>query len=127
MTDKSGVTLGDCAIMRSAIQFFLCFPMLYIAKKNPIRDFPKGKCCLVAMRSLLGTSGFLGITITLMLIPLSLNAILFNLSPFWISILAWIVNKDKMSIVEIVAMVLCFLGVIGITFGGQDKDEQSET
>jgi len=77
-------------------------------------------------RSLLGTFAFIGITIALKLLPLSLFTILFNMAPFWISILAFLINKDKITIVEIVAMVLCFLGVIGITLSVQKKDVEED-
>jgi drug/metabolite transporter (DMT)-like permease len=66
------------------------------------------------------------ITWAILYIPLALASIIFNLFPFWTSILAHCVRGDAIFKLEIVAMILCFLCVVGITTINPSDDENCE-
>lgn len=53
------------------------------------------------------------------LLPLSLHMIIYQTSPFWTSILAFLLNGERIQAFEYVAMVLCFCGVIAIALSKQ--------
>lgn len=69
---------------------------------------------------------FLGFTVTLLtnaclsLIPFSLLVIIFQTSPFWTSLLSYKFNNEPLYAVEIVGMILCFVGVCFITMSEAD-------
>jgi len=53
-----------------------------------------------------------------------LEMVIYQTSPFWTSILALLINKEKVARFEYVAMVIGFLGVVGITLS---KPESSNS
>ena len=64
--------------------------------------------------------------VCLSLIPLSLLVIIFQTSPFWISILGYFVNYEPIVGIEVIGMVVCFIGVVVITLS-QNSHATEET
>ena len=59
----------------------------------------------------------------LRLVPLMVMSLIGNLAPFWTSIMGHFINKENMLCVEVMAMVFCFLCIIGITLGKNTDSE----
>merc|ERR1719246_160415 len=95
-------------------------------KKSPCADMPWSKFPIVVVRSFFGVSCFVCATWALTLIPLSLQTILFNLNPFWVSILGYFINGEKVTSIEYICMSVSFLGVFGMCLGGSLNKEESE-
>lgn len=71
------------------------------------------------------TFGLINYTITLISIGTSL--ILFQTNPFWVSILACVLLNEKIKLVEILGIFVCFGGVIMIALSKQQRaDELAE-
>ena len=47
--------------------------------------------------------------------------IVINLNPFWTSLLARCIFKESIFKAEYLAMIICFLGVIGLSLGGSNE------
>ena len=63
-----------------------------------------------------GQSQFITFKLAVLQIPLSLVVIVFNTGPFWISVLGWMINSERIVPVELLGMVLCFIGVVVISY-----------
>ena len=98
--------------------FLMVQPLLFINKKHPVNDIPEGKFFLLALRGTCGITSLCGVTWVLTMVPLSLTTVLFNLAPFWVSILGYLLNGEPVQWFEYLAMIISFLGVFGIAFGG---------
>lgn len=48
--------------------------------------------------------------------PVSVDFVIFNTNPFWIAILAYMLNGEKMLRVEVIGVILCFLGICVLSF-----------
>ena len=78
----------------------------------------------MCLRSFFGVGNFALYIWSLNMIPLALATILFNLAPFWTSLLAYFVNGEAIFPVEYAAMAICFSLVVCMTLiGGQEKDD----
>jgi len=66
-------------------------------------------------RSFFGVTDFVLYIWGVSLVPLALATILFNLAPFWTSILAYFINGEKIYPLEYLAMGICFSLVICLT------------
>jgi drug/metabolite transporter (DMT)-like permease len=79
-------------------------------------------------RSFFGVGTFILYTWSLENIPIALASILFNLSPFWTSILAFLLNDEKILAVEFFAMGICFVLIICMTtIGPKEAKESNES
>jgi len=114
---EADVSLGDFSFVRTAIMFLLTIPMLLIIGKGPRKDMPWKLFPLVILRSCMGISALVGVTVALTMMPLSLTTIIFNLAPFWASILALLIHKESISKLEYLAMLITFAGVVGVVLG----------
>jgi len=126
MASETGETVGEFAIVRSGTMLVLSQPVRLLFGKKACDDLPRDKVPHVILRSLFGVSTFVLGTWALTIIPLSLQTILFNLNPFWCSILGYLINGEKVARLEYICMAVAFLGVIGICFGA-DKTETDAT
>ena len=69
----------------------------------------------VCLRSAFGVGTFILYNWGLTMVPLALCVILFNLAPFWTSLLAKLVNDEHIFKLEYLAMIICFGLVICLT------------
>ena len=63
---------------------------------------------LLAVRSLIGTIGFTCMTFGVAMIPLVAQNTIFNTSPFWATLLAWCIYRERITYFEICAMIMSF-------------------
>jgi drug/metabolite transporter (DMT)-like permease len=59
------------------------------------------------------------------MVPLTWMTIMFNLTPFWISILGFFINHERVSLLEILAMILCLILIVALTLT-QKEDGNDE-
>ena len=55
----------------------------------------------------------------LQVLPLGIHSILFNLSPFFTLITTFILLKERLPDLEILNMIMSFLGVVLVIFGSE--------
>ena len=84
----------------------------------------------MVLRSIFGSLGFVGMAYNLTLLPMAVIMIIYQTNPFWNSLLSYLINGDKVQKIEIVAMVICFIGVVIIAtsqlgMSGSDEDSSS--
>jgi drug/metabolite transporter (DMT)-like permease len=58
------------------------------------------------------------------MLPLGIAVLIVYMSPFWTSVLAYFFNGEPIYRKEYMSMAVCFIGVIGITFGGRHEETQ---
>ena len=78
-------------------------------------------------RSFFGVGTFILYTWSLENIPIALASILFNLAPFWTSILAFFLNDEKIFAVEYFAMGICFSLIICLTVINPEANASEES
>lgn len=120
---KAGVSVGDFTFARTFIMFILVFPLLLCTGYRPCKDMVWRLFPLVVARAFMGTMCFIGVTVSLTMMPLSLTTIIFNLAPFWGSIMACLIHKESISRVEYVAMLISFAGVVGMVLGPSENED----
>jgi drug/metabolite transporter (DMT)-like permease len=57
------------------------------------------------------------LTVGLIYLPLGLTYVLFNMAPFWASLLGYWINHEPIIKQEYLAMFICFVCVIGMALG----------
>ena len=113
---KEGVSVVEFTLFRNVFNLTGASLMCLFFRNIPWKDLPKANRSTMAVRSFIGQLCFACFTFCLQLIPLSLQMILFQTSPFWAGILGFFINKEPIYRFEYFAMLLCFLGVMGIAF-----------
>ena len=58
------------------------------------------------------------------MIPLSLSFVCYMTSPFWISIVARIWLKEKIILLEIIGMIICFCMVGAIAYDAKMQEDE---
>ena len=111
----SDVAIYDFQIFRAFFMFSCFVPVTLLSKKSPCNDLPQGKPPLLLLRICLAISNFMLYNLALTMIPLALATIIFNLAPFWTSILGYFVLGDPIYKIEFVAMAICLALVIYMT------------
>lgn len=83
---------------------------------------------------LLIARGFLGILVLLMfflsvsLNTISLHTIINETAPFWIVLLGYLFLGERITVLQVIAMILCFSGVMVIAFHSSSaENEQMKT
>ena len=99
---------------------------LYFAGKSPIRDVQPGTFNIQFFRANTAVGSFLLYTYSLTILPLGMVVIFLNLAPFWTTLLAHFINGEKVSYIEISAMVICFTCILGMTLQ-KDNSAEGET
>ena len=66
-------------------------------------------------RSFLGIWGFIIYTYIITILPLTLTNVVFQTNPFWMSVLGICFLGERVMVVEILGMCVCFGGVVMVT------------
>jgi drug/metabolite transporter (DMT)-like permease len=96
---------------------------------NPfsLSEFPRELYLAMFLRMLSAQVGFFLNNICLTLIPFTLLVIIFQTSPFWVTILAYYVNGEQFKVYECIGIVLCFIAVIMLTVEVADDVEEEDS
>ena len=126
MAALNDVTIGDFQVFRAALMFLVMSPITYGTGHQPCRDLQargvdgkpatNGQRALtMCLRSLFGVGNFTLYIWVMKMIPLALATILFNLAPFWTSLLGYFINGEKIFVFEYIAMGVCLILVVCLT------------
>ena len=80
----------------------------------------------IFIRSLIGTIGHMSMTYGIKFVPLVIVNILYNTAPFWTCILAWCLIGEKLSSLQILALVVSFFGICLVSLSSSMAEEEDE-
>ena len=130
---STGVFFKKAAISGVSVIEFWFFSNLFVSiastlqllykKMNPFKGMTKTILKDIIVRTVSGQSAFILLFQSVTLLPISTSNILFNLYPFWINILACILLRERLRIVDILGIIICFGGVVMIAVS---KNKQAE-
>ena len=109
-----GVGAVEYAFWRN-IWFFICCYLLSLYYRVNWRNTNEKENALFL-------AGFLGLLFSMLMMlslqvnTLSMHTIILLTSPFWASLLAYLLNGERIEKIDMIAIGLCFLGVIGCAF-----------
>ena len=78
------------------------------------------------IRSAAGQTTFGLVIYVMSIMPIGTAMILFQINPFWVSILACLLLKERIGLIEILGILVCFGGVIMIGFAKQQRLYEQE-
>jgi drug/metabolite transporter (DMT)-like permease len=119
ISQKYNLSVGDYQIFRSSYMLLLMTPIMLLTKHDPWTDLEvkssddnppteRIKLLTIFLRSMFSVGFFLMSMWSLQMLPLALNTVLTNLTPFWTSLLAHLINGEEINKLEYVAMAVCF-------------------
>ena len=119
---STGVFFKKAAISGVSVIEFWFFSNLFVSiastlqllyrKMNPFKGMTKTILKDIIVRTVSGQSAFILLFQSVTLLPISTSNILFNLYPFWINILACILLRERLQIINILGIIICFGGVV---------------
>ena len=109
-----GVSIVEFTFFRSVSAGIIACIWNATVCMNPFKQFPSDWKWTLFIRVVAGHTGFALFNLAVPLAPLSLIIILFNTSPFWISIIGCLFLKENLMCLEAIAMVICFGAVVVI-------------
>jgi drug/metabolite transporter (DMT)-like permease len=77
------------------------------------------------LRCFLGNVGFLMLTYSFKILPLSIGTVIIATSPFAVAIMSHIFLNEAISRIDINAIFVSFVGIIILAFGGQNKENNN--
>lgn len=123
---KQGVSVVEyIAIRNITLGLVACMQLCY-SKRNPITAVPNDHIKFLIMRCIFGQITIALINFTITLISIGTSLILFQTNPFWVSILACLILHERIKLVEILGIFVCFGGVIMIALAKQERISDTE-
>lgn len=123
---QDGVSVVEFTLFRNLFNFTAACILTCAYRINPVTEFPPNLKGLMLSRALLGQLCFASFQFCLLLLPLSLQMILFQTSPFWAGILGWFINGEKIMRLDYIGMIICFGGVLAITFSKHSETTDTD-
>ena len=121
-----GYHAADFNMLRNVVGLIITTIWTVLIGLNPFKTFPLHYKGWMLVRLLAGQANFVMLNVASTLAPISLTLVIWQTSPFWISILAHYLLKESIYAVEIVSMLICFVAVVLIaTQAMQKQDEDS--
>ena len=124
-TNEKGVSPLDVIVART----FACLTgSIIVAKSSGHSFFVKSELRRdLFMRSMQGTIGHLSFTFGIMYVPLVIVNILYNTAPFWTFLLAWCMVGERLTGLQIAALVMSFIGICLISRNSSKSSEANES
>ena len=128
-SQENGISLVDFFFMRNVILALVATLIIHFAKID-VYAFPAGRSrrewlLLLAQRSLYGHTAYYLFVNSLLYTPVSICFVIFNTNPFWIAILAYLINGEELQRYEILGTFLCFLGICALSLSSVAPKEVS--
>ena len=112
---KDGVSIIEYSFFRNLMIGSVASIQACCKNINPFKGFPRNLIKDLVFRSLNGQFTFALANYAITLIPMSTSSILFQMNPFWISVLACVLLGERIKLIEIVGIFICFGGVVMIS------------
>ena len=116
--------ISQCACFFCFFTFFAAIQLCWL-KQNPIKAVPKAQHKDLFIRIVAGQLTFGLICFAYISIPIATAAILNQTSPFWISIMACCILNEKILLLEVAGILICFVGVVIVGIGKQERIESA--
>ena len=113
---KEGFNPSEFVMLRSSFHVRIGITWCYCAGLHPIKMFPRDKKYSLILRSFLGHLNTFLLIQVLDYLPVTLVTVCWQTNPFWISLIARIWLKEKIILLELIGMIICFCMVGTIAF-----------
>mmetsp|Transcript_31339 Transcript_31339/g.38829 ORF Transcript_31339/g.38829 Transcript_31339/m.38829 type:complete len:140 (+) Transcript_31339:361-780(+) len=120
---KDGVSIIEFSFLRNVWIGGLAAMQMCCQKTNPFKGFPKHLIKDLVIRSLSGQITFALMNVAVTLLPMSTAMILFQMNPFWIATLACLMLGEKIRLIEVVGIFVCFGGVVMIALSKANEED----
>ena len=111
----SDISVWEMMTLRALTVVILCSVTILIKDKS-LFYVPPHLRCLLFLRCFVGTISFSLIFISLKYLTYSTSMILYFLYPIFTSLIAWLLIKERLSIWDILALLLSLIGVVLFAF-----------
>jgi drug/metabolite transporter (DMT)-like permease len=103
------------------------FSLSFLVKKqiSPLHGVTQEMLLPLCLRCVLGNAGFLMLTYSFKILPLSIGTLIIATSPFAVSIMSHIFLNEGISRIDINAIFVSFVGITILAFGGQNKENHN--
>lgn len=102
---------------RNVLIGFIAAVQLWYWKINPIKAVKRHQYKDLIIRIIAGQLTFGLVNFAFSLIAIGTAMVLFETSPFWVSILSCLILREKVLLLEIVGIFVCFGGVVMLGIG----------
>ena len=118
-----GLTVVELSLVRSASILLGAIISVHSSGQTYYKGIKRAQILPLLLRGICGFCAFAGAAMAVKLIPFSIHQIIQNLMPSIVAILACCFLHERITLYELVAIILCFIGVSIVAFGGQKKQE----
>ena len=101
--------------------------MLLIYRQNPYTAVERQDALALLIRSCSSTAAFFAVIKSIKLVPLTIFQVVTNMTPFVSGLLAFIWLGEKLSIFQIMMMILCFGGVTMVALANNSDEDHSKS
>ena len=111
----SDITVWEVITVRALMVVILCSVTILIKDKS-LFYVPPHLRCLLFLRCFVGTISFSLMFISLKYLTYSTSMILYFLYPIFTSLAAWLLIKERLSIYDMLALLVSLIGVVLFAF-----------
>lgn len=86
---------------------------------SPFHGITREMWLPLTLRCVLGNIGFLLITYSFKVLPLSIGTVIIACSPFAVAVMSRLFLSDAISNIDIIAIIISFFGIIILSQGGE--------
>ncbi len=77
----------------------------------------------LAMRTFFGITSYFLVSYAIMHLPIFIVALIVNTAPLFVSIIAYLALGERLSLIEILCLILAFFGVVILIMSGNNYEE----
>jgi len=123
--EEYGVSVAEFTIFNAGVRLLLMPFVHFFTKTNPW-TYPAGNKTMILARGATGLATMFAVFWSVKLIPISISMIILNLNPFWTGILGLLVNGEPFGKADLIAMLVCFMGIVGIALTGAPSGSEND-
>lgn len=99
----------------------LVFSVVMLVQKRitPLHGITRQMWLPLALRCGLGNIGFILITYSFKVLPLSIGTVIIACSPFAVAVMSSVVLNESISNIDVIAIIVSFAGIVILSFGGE--------
>lgn len=120
------VAAMDICFFRTFVMFLVaCFLIRYHKKdvKQEVEKFDKSTKKAVLIRLVSGICSQTLMIFATKMLPITIANLIFNINPFWITLMGFIVLKEKIGILDFLGLVGSFAGVVIIILSKKVEED----